>query len=113
MGGKGSVLMVSGLPGNPDNTLFEKGAHSVFDNCPGVKVVQTLEAELGPGATAKSMTLQYLETHRGQKIDGVWDSSGITMPYRSGVPDGRYSRSSDCKWQSRQGIPRLLENQQG
>ena len=79
MGGKGSVLMVSGLPGNPDNTLFEKGAHSVFDNCPGVKVVQTLEANWDP-ATAKSMTLQYLETHRGQKIDGVWDSSGMAIP---------------------------------
>ena len=79
MGGKGGVLMVSGLPGNPDNTLFEKGAHSVFDNCPGIKVVQTLEANWDP-ATAKSMTLQYLETHRGQKIDGVWDSSGMAIP---------------------------------
>jgi ribose transport system substrate-binding protein len=79
MGGKGKVLMVSGLPGNPDNTLFEKGAHSVFDNCPDVKVEQTLEAGWDPAA-AKSMTLQYLETHRGQKIDGVWDSSGMAIP---------------------------------
>ena len=79
MGGKGSVLMVSGLPGNPDNALFEKGAHSVFGNCPGVKVVQTLEANWD-SATAKSMTLQYLETHQGQKIDGVWDSSGMAIP---------------------------------
>jgi ribose transport system substrate-binding protein len=78
MGDKGNVLMVSGLPGNPDNALFEKGAHSVFDNCPTVKVVQTLEARWDP-ATAKSMTLQYLETHQGQKIDGVWDSSGMAM----------------------------------
>ena len=51
----------------------------MFDNCPGVKVVQTLEANWDP-ATAKSMTLQYLETHRGQKIDGVWDSSGMAIP---------------------------------
>jgi ribose transport system substrate-binding protein len=79
LGGKGNVLMVSGLPGNPDNALFEKGAHSVFDNCPGIKVVQTLEAGWDP-AQAKSMTLQYLETHQGQTVDGVWDSSGMAIP---------------------------------
>lgn len=79
LGGKGNVLMVSGLPGNPDNALFNAGAHSVFDNCPGIKVVQTLDANWDP-ATAKSMTLQYLETHRGQKIDAVWDSSGMATP---------------------------------
>jgi len=78
LGAKGDVLMLSGLPGNPDNALFDQGAHSVFDNCPGIKVVQTLYTNWDP-ATAKSMTLQYLETHQGQKIDGVWDSSGLAM----------------------------------
>jgi ribose transport system substrate-binding protein len=79
MGGKGNVLMISGLPGNPANALFDKGAHLVFDNCPDIKVVQTLYANWDP-ATAKSMSLQYLETHQGQKIDGVWESSGMAIP---------------------------------
>ena len=112
LGGKGNVLMVSGLPGNPDNALFEKGAHSVLDNCPGIKVVQTLEAGWDP-AQAKSMTLQYLETHRGQKVDGVWDSSGHGDPRHSGVPDSRRSGARGRQRQSRQGLPRLLEQQQG
>lgn len=75
----GKVLMVSGLPGNPANALFDQGAHLVFDNCPNIKVVQTLYAKWDP-ATAKSMTLQYLETHPGQQINGVWESSGMAMP---------------------------------
>jgi len=79
MGAKGNVIMLSGIPGNPANALFDKGASLVFDNCPDVKVAQILYANWDP-ATAKSMTLQYLETHQGQKIDGVWDSSGMAIP---------------------------------
>ena len=116
LGGKGNVLMVSGLPGNPDNALFEKGAHSVLDRyCPGIKVVQDPGGRLGPGAGQVDDASNISRpVHRGRdrrrRLAGFL---GHGDPRHPGVPDRRRSGALGRQRQPRQGLPRILEHQQG
>ena len=106
MGGKGSVLVRRRPPRQSPNALFEEGAHSVLNNCPDVKVVADAggELEIGNGQVDDP---SYLETHMGQKIDGVWDSSGMAIPAIQALEDSRRPGSGSCKGNPNEGIPRL------
>lgn len=106
MGTSGNVLEVQGIPGNPDNTLFNLGASVVFKNCPNIKIVGMLTGNWLP-ATAKSQVLSYLSTHPST-IDGVWESStmatAIIQAFQQAgrkvppVTDGDPDKSSLAYW---------------
>jgi ribose transport system substrate-binding protein len=76
IGGKGNVLLVDGIDGTPASTTLHDGYRAAFKNCPGVKVVDSLEGQWSE-ATAKSVMLQYLSTHPGQ-LSAVVNSGGMT-----------------------------------
>jgi ABC-type sugar transport system substrate-binding protein len=76
MGPAGTVVMISGIAGNPANAFFDQGAMAVFNSCPDIHV-DVIYGEWD-NATAKAQVLQYLSTHP-QQVDGVWESSGMAI----------------------------------
>lgn len=72
MGGKGSILLVHGIPGIQQDTDAMAGFKAVLALCPNVKVA----GEVTGGyvdATAKTAVLQFLTTHPAG-VDGVLQS---------------------------------------
>ncbi|HTW26819.1 MAG TPA: substrate-binding domain-containing protein [Acetobacteraceae bacterium] len=73
LGGKGSVVMLDGVPGLAPTVARHEAAMSVFAQHPGIKVVGTVVGMWTP-SIAKSKMLQFLATHP-QRIDGVWNGA--------------------------------------
>jgi ribose transport system substrate-binding protein len=70
LGGKGNVVMVKGIEGQPVAVAENQGAESVWKANSGINVVARVNGNWTPSVT-KSALLQVLSTHP-QKIDAVW-----------------------------------------
>lgn len=71
--GKGNIVVLNGLAGNPTNNLRYEGAEQVFKATPGIHILQTVYAQWDQ-ATAQSMMAPVLNAY--PKIDGVWSQGG-------------------------------------
>lgn len=76
--GKGSVLIVDGITGQPANTAYHAGYLAAFGKCPGIKVIGTVEGQWSD-TVAKSAVLQFLATHAADKIDAVMGAGGESV----------------------------------
>jgi ribose transport system substrate-binding protein len=72
LGGKGNVLMVEGISGQPVAVAENQGAKDAFKSASGIHVVGEVNGNWTP-STTKSAVLQALATHP-QKIDAVWST---------------------------------------
>jgi len=71
--GTGNVVMVTGVAGTGADNDRNKGAQSVFDANPGIKVVAKYSG-MWDSATAQRVTSSQLPSM--PKVDGVWVSGG-------------------------------------
>jgi len=76
MGGKGSVLMVHGIPGVQQDSDAFAGFQAVLAQCPDITVAGEVTGNYNPAAT-KGATLQFLSSHPAQ-IGGVLESGVMT-----------------------------------
>jgi ribose transport system substrate-binding protein len=72
LGGKGNVLVVEGIAGNPIVAQQAEGYAAALEECPDLKVVAKVNGDWTPTVT-KSVVLQALATNP-TKIDAVWTS---------------------------------------
>ncbi|MFG6448830.1 substrate-binding domain-containing protein [Roseateles sp. BYS180W] len=70
LGGKGSVLMVEGIAGNPIVAQERQGADRALAEHPGLKLARVVNGNWTANVT-KTVVLQALATHPGP-IDAVW-----------------------------------------
>jgi ribose transport system substrate-binding protein len=70
LGGKGNIVMVEGIAGAPIVAQERAGADKALKECPGLKVVRTVNGNWTANVT-KTVILQALAT-TPQKIDAVW-----------------------------------------
>jgi len=70
LNGKGNVLMVSGIPGQPIVALEDMGGNDGWKANPGLNIVAKVNGNWAPDVT-KQVTLQTLATNPAQ-IDAVW-----------------------------------------
>ncbi len=73
LGGKGNVVALSGIAGNPVAEERWLGAKEVFDKNPGIKIVSRQYAQWG-FAQAKAVMANILPAY--PKIDAVWSDGG-------------------------------------
>ncbi|GAA4737601.1 substrate-binding domain-containing protein [Phytohabitans rumicis] len=76
MGGKGTVLMVHGIPGVQQDSDAFAGFKAALALCPDIKIAGEVTGNYNSAAT-KAATLQFLATHPG-RIDGVLQSGVMT-----------------------------------
>lgn len=72
LNGKGNIVMMNGIPGQPSSTIREKAANKVFAKFPDIKVIASTSGNFSD-SQAKASMLNVIATHP-QKIDGVWQS---------------------------------------
>ncbi|MDB5074105.1 MAG: monosaccharide transporter substrate-binding protein family [Chloroflexi bacterium] len=80
MGGKGNVVMVTGVPGAPADTQRNTGAMSVFSAHPGIKVISRF-AGMWASDVAQRNTASALPSLG--KVDGLWVQGGTDGVIRS------------------------------
>lgn len=76
IGGKGSVLIVRGIPGVQSDTDVNMGFKAALAQCPDLKVAGEVLGNFNVADT-KSAILQFLSTHTG-KIDAVFECGAMT-----------------------------------
>merc|ERR1711964_618181 len=84
LGGKGKVLMMTGIPGTSTSDVMEAGAEATFNKYPGIEVI---DEQPGNWSTAEAKRI--METwlvKYGNSIDGIWSggaqmSQGIVSAY--------------------------------
>ncbi|QYR21796.1 substrate-binding domain-containing protein [Paenibacillus sp. sptzw28] len=70
--GKGNIVMMNGIPGQPSSTIREKAANKIFAQYPDIKVIASTSGNFSD-SQAKAAMLNVIATHP-QKIDAVWQS---------------------------------------
>lgn len=73
LGGKGNIIALSGIAGNPISEERWAGAKEVFDQYPGIRVLTRQFAEWG-FAQGKATVANLLASY--PRIDGVWSGGG-------------------------------------
>ncbi len=73
LGGKGNIIVLNGLAGNPTNNLRYQDAKALFKKTPGIKVLGEAFAEWDQ-AKAQAAVSRMLDAY--PKIDGVWSQGG-------------------------------------
>jgi len=84
LGGKGKVLMMTGIPGTSTSDVMEAGAEATFNKYPGIEII---DEQPGNWSTAEAKRI--METwlvKYGNSIDGIWSggaqmSQGIVSAY--------------------------------
>ena len=71
--GKGNVVMVTGVPGQPVDTVRNQAALKVFKQYPGIKIIASVVG-MWDSATTERVLAPVIATY--SKIDGVWVSAG-------------------------------------
>ncbi|HHV62750.1 MAG TPA: ABC transporter substrate-binding protein [Firmicutes bacterium] len=74
LGGKGNIVAINGLAGHPANEDRWRGAKSVFDKHPGIKILTDTNANWDQ-ATGQQVMSNLLATY--PSIDGVWVQDGM------------------------------------
>jgi len=92
LGGKGNVVMITGVAGTSVDTLRNKAANEVFAKYPGIKVVADANG-MWSQAVARTELSKIIATHPWDTIDGLWMQAGcytaFSMQSESGIPDNK------------------------
>jgi len=92
LGGKGNVVVITGVAGTSVDTLRNKAANEVFAKYPGIKVVAEANG-MWSQAVARTELSKIVATHPWDTIDGLWMQAGcytaISMQSESGIPDDK------------------------
>jgi ribose transport system substrate-binding protein len=83
--GKGNIVMMEGIPGQPDSTIREAAAKSVFAKYPGIHIIANVSGNFSD-AEAKTAMLNVLTTHP-QSIQGVWQSGVMADGIRQAIAE--------------------------
>ncbi|HWA80192.1 MAG TPA: sugar ABC transporter substrate-binding protein [Acetobacteraceae bacterium] len=86
LGGKGNVIMVTGVAGTPDDTQRNAGADSVWQANPGIKVVNRYSG-MWDSSVAQRNTAALLPSL--PKIDGIWCQGGTDGVLKAFIQAGR------------------------
>ncbi len=71
MGGKGTIVTVQGIKGEPGSEIWEEGAACVFKQFPDIKILANIYGSWTE-PVAKTEMQKVLTTNPGATIDGVW-----------------------------------------
>lgn len=92
LGGKGNVVMITGVAGTSVDTLRNKAAKEVFAKYPGIKVVADANG-MWSQAVARTELSKIVATHPWDTIDGIWMQAGCytatAMQSEAGIPDDK------------------------
>lgn len=86
LGGKGNVIMVTGVPGTSVDTERTAGGMSVFSRHPGIKVVNKYSG-MWDSAVAQTNTAAVLPSL--PKVDGIWAQGGTDGILKAFLAAGR------------------------
>ncbi|MFC7397581.1 sugar ABC transporter substrate-binding protein [Chelatococcus sp. GCM10030263] len=75
LGGKGNVVLVTGVPGTSVDTLRTQGAKDVFAKYPDIKIVAEAVG-MWSQAVARTELSKILATRNWDQIDGLWMQVG-------------------------------------
>lgn len=73
--GKGSIVVITGVPGTSVDTLRTKAAKEVFAKHPGIKIVAEAPG-MWSQAVARTELSKILATHSWDEVDGLWVQVG-------------------------------------
>lgn len=112
LGGKGNVVQVTGLPGNPSDTARVQAAKQVLKKYPGIKIVASVPGYWDEGKARQAMAT-VLSTHH--QIDGVLEQDimglGVIQAFRAAntplpkAMTGDYTAGFLKEWKS---LPNLV-----
>ena len=92
LGGKGRVVMITGVPGTTVDSLRNEGAKAVFAANPGIEVVAEANG-MWSQAVARTELSKIVATRPWDEIDGVWMQAGCytanSMQSEAGIPDDK------------------------
>ncbi|MBZ9967209.1 sugar ABC transporter substrate-binding protein [Mesorhizobium sp. BR1-1-2] len=92
LGGKGKVVMVTGVPGTTVDTLRNEGAKEVFAKNPGIEVVAEANG-MWSQAVARTELSKILATRNWDQVDGLWMQAGCytanSMQSEAGIADDK------------------------
>lgn len=92
LGGKGKVVMITGVPGTTVDTLRIEGAKEIFAKNPGIEVVAEANG-MWSQAVARTELSKILATRPWDQIDGIWMQAGCytanSMQNEAGIPDDK------------------------
>ena len=92
LGGKGRVVMITGVPGTTVDTLRIEGAKEVFAKNPGIEVVAEANG-MWSQAVARTELSKILATKPWDQIDGLWMQAGCytanSMQSEAGIADDK------------------------
>ena len=75
LGGKGNIVVITGVPGTSVDTLRTKAAKEVFAKHPGIKIVAEAVG-MWSQAVARTELSKILATHNWNEINGLWTQVG-------------------------------------
>lgn len=76
LGGKGKIVLLPGLAGASPAEMRLQAAKEVFDQYPGIEVIDTQYTSWSP-ANGKQLMAAIIQRVGADKIDGVWADSGL------------------------------------
>jgi ribose transport system substrate-binding protein len=89
LGGKGNVVVITGVPGTSVDTARTAAAKAVFEKNPGIKIVAEGNG-MWSQQVARSELSKILATHPWETIDGLWMQAGcftaFSMMREAGIP---------------------------
>lgn len=92
LGGKGKIVVITGVPGTSVDKLRTAAAKAVFAKHPGIEIIAEA-AGMWSQAVAKAELSKILATHKWDDIDGLWMQVGCytaaAMQMEAGIPDER------------------------
>jgi ribose transport system substrate-binding protein len=92
LGGKGNVVMVTGVPGTTVDTLRNEGAKEVFAKHPDIKIIAEANG-MWSQAVARTELSKIVATRPWDQIDGLWMQAGCytanSMQSESGITDDK------------------------
>lgn len=90
LGGKGKVVMITGVPGTTVDTLRIEGAKEVFAKNPGIEIVAEANG-MWSQAVARTELSKILATRPWDQVDGLWMQAGCytanSMQSEAGIAD--------------------------
>jgi ribose transport system substrate-binding protein len=89
LGGKGTIVTVQGIKGEPGSDIWEQSADCMFQQFPGIKILANIYGDWTE-SVAKTQMQQVLATNPGAKIDAVWvQGPGTTGVIQAFLQTGR------------------------
>lgn len=92
LGGKGNIVMITGVPGTSVDTERTAAARAVFAKYPGIHVIASAPG-MWSQAVARTTLTKILTNHPWQDIGGLWMQVGCytatSMEKEAGIPESK------------------------